>query len=115
MLLRIWHGWTDPDRADAYQRLLEQQIVPGIHERAIPGLRRLEVLRERGPEGPEIGFVTIMTFDDWAAVEAFAGADGTPSVVPDDARRLLSRFDHHSQHYDVIHTCEMDTGATGAA
>jgi hypothetical protein len=40
-----------------------------------------------------------MTFDDMTAVAAFTGGDPSLSVVPDAARRLLSRFDQHSQHY----------------
>lgn len=43
-----------------------------------------------------------MTFDDWAAVEAFAGPARTTSVVPDEALRLLRRFDEHSQHYELV-------------
>lgn len=39
---------------------------------------------------------------DWAGVEAFAGPGGTTSFVPEDARALLSRFEEHSQHYQVV-------------
>ena len=45
--------------------------------------------------------MTIMTFDDWQAVETFAGGDGRGSVVPDAARALLVRFDDHSAHYEL--------------
>lgn len=102
MIFRIWHGWTSPANADAYQRLVDGEIVPAILARGIPGLRHVEILRRRDQEGTEVEFVTIMTFDDWAAVEAFAGRGGTASVVPAEARRLLSRFDEHSQHYDRV-------------
>ena len=60
-----------------------------------------EDLRERDPEGTEVQFVTIMTFDGWEAVRDFAGGDGHASVVPPEARALLSRFDEHSAHFDV--------------
>jgi hypothetical protein len=40
-----------------------------------------------------------MTFDDRDAIATFTGGDPTRSVVPDEARRLLARFDEHSQHY----------------
>lgn len=69
----------------------------------IPGLRHVDILRRRRSEnGEEVEFVTLMTFDGWAAVEAFAGPGGTSSFVPDAARALLSRFDEHSQHYELV-------------
>lgn len=102
MILRIWHGWASPDNADAYQRLVDEQIVPGIIDRDIPGLRHVDILRRRHDGDAEVEFATIMAFDTWAAVEAFAGPGGTTSYVPDEARRLLSRYDEHSQHYDLL-------------
>jgi len=36
------------------------------------------------------------------AVRAFAGDDYERAVVPEEARRLLSRFDQRSAHYEMI-------------
>ncbi len=102
MILRIWHGWTSPEDADAYQRLVDHDIVPGIIERDISGLRHVDILRRSDHDGEEVEFVTTMTFDNWRAVEAFAGPGGGTSVVPEEAQRLLSRFDQHSQHYELV-------------
>lgn len=126
MIIRAWHGWTTPDDADAYARLLNQHVVPGIVERDIPGLRHVDVLRRRGREQPqgEHEFLTLMAFDDWSAVEAFAGPRGTASVVPGQARALLSRFDEHSQHYELVgshgspaspHQVDRRSGGPGSA
>lgn len=38
MILRVWHGWTTDENADAYQQLLTTSIVPGIISEAIPGM-----------------------------------------------------------------------------
>ena len=101
MINRIWHGWTSKDNADAYQRLLESEIAPGITGRRIAGLGGPRVLRrDSGPD--EVEFVTVMSFADWAAVEAFAGPDPRAAVVPPAARRLLRRFDQQSAHYEVV-------------
>jgi hypothetical protein len=35
MVLRIWHGWTSPDNADAYESLLKEEIFVGIGARQI--------------------------------------------------------------------------------
>jgi hypothetical protein len=56
--------------------------------------------RDSGDE--DVEFVTIMTFDDWAAVEAFAGPDRQAAVVPPAARLLLKRFDQQPRHYEVV-------------
>lgn len=78
MIFRIWHGWTSPDDADAYRRVVDEEVVPGIIERDIRGLRHVDILRRRRQKnGEDVEFVTIMTFDHWAAVEAFAGPGGT--------------------------------------
>ncbi|MEV1156877.1 hypothetical protein AB0J27_15915 [Micromonospora chokoriensis] len=102
MILRLWSGWTEPAHADAYERLLTQDIAPAILTRGVDGLRELRVLR-RSPqeldptEGSE--FLTAMTFTDLAAVSAFTGGDPSTSVVPPAARALLGRFDRQSRHY----------------
>ncbi len=102
MILRIWHGWTTSDNADTYQRLLDEEIVPGIIARDISSLQGVDILRRLDDESQQVEFVTITSFDDWPAVEAFAGPGGTTSVVPDAARRVLARFDEHSRHYELI-------------
>ncbi len=99
MIKRIWHGWTTPANADAYEGLLLEEIVVGILDRHIPGFRNIEVLR-RNLDG-EVEFVTIMTFDSLDAVRTFAGEDYEACVVPPAARRVLTRFDQRSQHYEV--------------
>ena len=101
MIKRIWRGWASVENADEWEQLLNTTIVPGITARRIAGHRGTGILRERDPEGTEVQFVTIMTFDDWGAVREFAGGDGHGSVVPPQARALLSRFDEHSAHFDV--------------
>ncbi|HEX6354789.1 hypothetical protein [Actinophytocola sp.] len=101
-IVRAWHGWTTPEDAAAYDELLNGTIAPGIMAREIPGLRGLTVLRRIPTEAPA-HFLTLMTFDNWAAVERFAGQDATASVVPPTARALLARHDERSQHFEVRH------------
>jgi hypothetical protein len=101
MINRIWHGWTTAANADAYQRLLESEIAPGIAGRGIAGVRGPRLLRRRSADG-EVEFVTIMSFPDWVAVEEFAGPGGRTAVVPPAARALLKRFDQESAHYEVV-------------
>ena len=99
MICRIWHGWTTPANADAYEHLLREEIFAGISGRRIAGFRGIDLLR-RAAAG-EVEFVTTMWFDSLDAVRVFAGEDYEQAVVPAAARLLLSRFDARSQHYEV--------------
>jgi antibiotic biosynthesis monooxygenase (ABM) superfamily enzyme len=99
MICRIWHGWTTPANADAYEHLLREEVFVGISERRIEGFRGIDLLR-RDAAG-EVEFVTMMWFDSLDAVRVFAGEDYQQAVVPPAARAILSRFDARSQHYTV--------------
>lgn len=99
MISRIWHGWTNPENADAYERLLRTEIFEGILARTIDGFVAIDLLRR--DHGQEVEFVTIMWFSSLAAVRAFAGTDYEAAVVPPAARALLRRFDPRSAHYEV--------------
>ncbi len=99
MIGRIWHGWTAPANADAYEALLKSEIFVGIGQRKIPGYRGIQLFRRS--LGAEVEFVTILWFDSLEAVRVFAGEDYEVAVVPPKARTLLARFDARSQHYEV--------------
>jgi heme-degrading monooxygenase HmoA len=99
MISQVWHGWTTPANADAYETLLKSEIFTGIEGRQIAGYRGIHLFRRN--LGKEVEFVTIMWFDSMDAVRAFAGEDYEVAVVPPKARALLSRFDARSQYYEV--------------
>ena len=99
MLLRLWRGWTAPEQADRYEELIRSTIFPGILARRIEGLEGLEL--HRRDAGEETEFMTLMQFSSLDAVKAFAGPQWEVSVVPDAARRVLSRFDARAAHYEL--------------
>ncbi|MDD8018961.1 MAG: antibiotic biosynthesis monooxygenase [Bacteroidota bacterium] len=100
MISRIWHGYTIPANADAYESLLKSEIFTGIQSRQIVGYKGIQLLRRT--LGTEVEFITIMLFDSIDAIRSFAGQEYEIAVVPAKARTLLSRFDARSQHYEVI-------------
>ena len=99
MIGRIWHGWTAPENADAYDALLQSEIFSGIQNRNIAGYRGINLFRR--DLGSEVEFITIMWFDSLEDVRSFAGEDYEIAVVPPKARALLAHFDARSQHYEV--------------
>jgi heme-degrading monooxygenase HmoA len=98
MIARLWHGWTTPASAEKYETLLRTKVLPGIHR--VSGYRGAYLLRRNDGDGVE--FVTITLFESMDAVRAFAGSDHEVAVIEPEARKLLSRFDERSTHYEII-------------
>lgn len=104
MIGRIWHGWTKPENADKYERLLKEEIFPGIAAKNVAGYKAIQLFRR--PLEDEVEFITIMWFDSWDAVKEFAGEDHEKAYVPQKAREVLERFDDRSQHYEIEESIE---------
>src|SRR3954453_1567083 len=57
MITRLWHGWTTPANAPAYENLLRTEIFTGIAARQIAGYRGISLCKRE--VGTEVEFVTI--------------------------------------------------------
>jgi heme-degrading monooxygenase HmoA len=101
MIARIWHGWTTKENAEVYEELLKSEVFPSIEVKKVKGYRKISLLRRELQNETE--FITIMLFDNLDAVKEFAGNDYEKSYVPLKARKVLSRHDESSQHYEIIH------------
>jgi antibiotic biosynthesis monooxygenase (ABM) superfamily enzyme len=98
MIARIWHGWTKPADANAYEKLLRDEIFPGIAARDIEGYRGAELfVRE---DGNEVEFITLLRFDSMDAITEFAGADATKPVIFPKAEALIARMEQ-ARHYRI--------------
>ena len=102
MISRVWHGWTMTENADAYETLLRNEVLPGIHR--VRGFKGAHLLRRDARD--EVEFVTITLFDSLEAVKEFAGEDYEVAVILPEAHRLLSRFDTRSAHYETVFSLE---------
>ncbi len=71
MIARVWHGYSKPEHADAYEAMLKPELLPGISK--MIGYRGSYLLR-RG-NGAEVEFITIMLWDSIGDIRAVAGAD----------------------------------------
>ena len=100
MICRLWRGWTTPENADAYERVVRGEVIPAIEARRIRGFQGIDLMKRE--VGEEVEFQTLMWFDDLDAVRAFVGDDYSVSHVPEPARAVLSRFDQRAAHYEVI-------------
>jgi hypothetical protein len=103
MIARIWRGWTTPEKADAYQRIVSTEVLPEIAARNLDGYHGAYLLR-RTLEHGEVEFSTIMLFDSIDDVRGFVGEDYEIAHVPPQARAVLARFDERSAHYETLLT-----------
>ena len=97
MIARLWRGWTSIENAEAYEKLLREQVLPGL--RQIDGYRGGYILRQEGNN--EVEFVVMNLFESLEAVRAFAGPDYTVPVFEPEARQLLSKVEPLARHYEV--------------
>jgi antibiotic biosynthesis monooxygenase (ABM) superfamily enzyme len=100
MICRLWCGWTTPENADAYEKIVRGEVIPGIEDRKIPGFRHIDLMKRNC--GDEIEFQTLMWFESIDSIKAFMGEDYSVSHVPSNARAVLSRFDERAAHFEVL-------------
>jgi len=100
VICRLWCGWTTPENADAYERIVRGEVIPGIEARKIPGFRHIDLMKRNC--GDEVEFQTLMWFDSLESIKAFIGEDYSVSHVPPTARAVLSRFDERAAHFEVL-------------
>jgi hypothetical protein len=100
VICRIWRGWTTPENADAYEKVVRGSVIPDIERMRIRGLEQIDFLRR--VHAHEVEFVTMMWFDDLTSVRSFTGEDYEVSHVPSEARAVLSHFDERSAHWEVL-------------
>ena len=102
MIARVWHGFTKPEHADAYESHLKPELLPGLSQKQ--GFRGSYLLRRA--VGHEIEFVTIILWESLDDVRALAGGDYEKALIPEDRLPLLSRHDARAAHYEVVSTNE---------
>ena len=100
MICRLWRGWTTPENAGAYERIVRGEVIPGIEARHIAGFRHIDLMKR--DLGEEVEFQTLMWFDSLEAIIAFMGEDYAVSHVPPAAQAVLTRFDDRTAHYEVV-------------
>ena len=105
VIARVWHGYTKPEHADAYESMLKPELLPGISK--AKGYRGSYLLRKKNT-ADEIEFITIMLWDSLDAIRAVAGPDYETAIIPEERRKYLSHYDPQSAHYEIaaVHQAE---------
>lgn len=98
MIARVWHGYTKPEHADAYESLLKPELLPDISK--AKGYKGSYLMRRN--LGNEVEFITILLWDSLDAVRNAAGhADYETSIIPEERRKYLAHYDAKAAHYEI--------------
>ena len=97
MIARHWKGWTKPDDADAYEKLLKRKVLPDLRKDV--DYQGGYVLRRNAANETE--FVVVKFFTSIQAVRRFAGDNYEIAVFEPEAELLLSRKEPTAAHYEV--------------
>lgn len=100
MIARIWHGYTKPEHADAYEAMLKPELLPGLSK--VRGFKGSYLMRRSA--GAEVEFITIILWESIGAIRAVAGPDYEAAVVPEERRKYLAHYDAKALHYEVAST-----------
>jgi heme-degrading monooxygenase HmoA len=99
MIVRLWKGRASAANADAYERHVTTAVFPKLGE--LGGYLRGRVFRRTLDR--QVEFLVITEWESAQAIRAFAGDDPNRAVVESAARAVLSDFDAHVDHYELLH------------
>ena len=105
MILRIWRGRAEPDRADAYPRHFHEQVVPDLRD--VAGFLGAHLVQR--DVGDDIEFTVLTRWASMEAIQAFAGDRVSTAVVEPGAVAALRDYDTEVEHHEVVQ--EVDAGA----
>jgi heme-degrading monooxygenase HmoA len=98
MIARTWRGTASANGAADYHRHFVGQVLPHLQD--IPGFRGAYLLRRE--IAGEVEFTSVTFWESKETIKAFAGADPDVAVVEPEARRVLTSFDAHVVHAEVV-------------
>jgi heme-degrading monooxygenase HmoA len=98
MIARFWSAQTTSARAPVYADHLRNQVLPVV--RKIDGYAGGMLLEREDSNGVEIVVITFWQSLD--SIRGFAGKNLEEAVVADEAASLLTQFDRHVRHYELI-------------
>ena len=97
-IIRTWKGWTTIENAKIYEDLLINKIFPAVKKKGVKGLEKVSITIQQQLE--EVEFFLILEFTSIDAVKTFAGENYKIAYMPEEAQRVLLRYEETAQHYE---------------
>lgn len=96
-IIRIWKGWTTKENAPIYENMLIKEVFPEVKRKGVTGLEKVSISKKLYEN--EVEFFLVLQFNTLESVKLFAGEDYESAYIPENAKRVLLRYDTTAQHY----------------
>ena len=96
-VIRTWKGWTTAANAPIYQKMLVEEIFPAVKAKGVSGLEKVTITTQQ--IGNEVEFFLMLQFSSLDAVKTFVGEDYEVAYMPENAQKVLLRYDHRADHH----------------
>ena len=98
-IIRTWKGWTSLENAPIYEDMLVNEVFPTVKQKGVEGLEKVSISTLETDD--EMEFFLVLQFDSLESVKVFAGEDYEKAYIPENAKRVLSRYDKTAQHFTL--------------
>lgn len=98
-IIRTWKGWTSLENASVYEDMLINEVFPEVKRKGVSGLKKVSISTKIYED--EVEFFLILQFDSLESVKDFAGKDYQKAYIPENAQRVLKRYDKTVDHFEM--------------
>ena len=104
-IIRTWKGWTTLENAPLYEDMLINEVFPAVKKKGVAGLKKVSISIQRKKN--EVEFFLILQFDSLDSVKIFAGENYEIAYIPENAQRILLRYEETAEHYELRKELEL--------
>jgi hypothetical protein len=98
-IIRTWKGWTTHNNAPIYEDMLINEVFPTVKRKGVEGLEKVSISTMKKRD--EVEFFLVLQFDSLNSVKVFAGENYKKAYIPENAKRVLSRYDETADHFEL--------------
>ena len=98
MIVRMWHGRVETNKAQAYREFLNQRAIPDYQ--SVAGNISVHVLERQ--EEDVTHFITMTFWTDMDSIKGFAGNDPEVAKYYLEDKDFLLEFEPTVVHYEVV-------------
>lgn len=98
-IIRTWKGWTTIENAPIYEDMLINEVFPTVKKNGVNGLEKVSISTKN--KGNEVEFFLTLQFDSMDSVKSFAGENYKQAYIPENAKRVLKKYDKTADHYEL--------------
>jgi len=98
-IIRTWKGWTTIENAPIYEDMLINEVFPTVKRNGVDGLEKVSISTKK--KNDEVEFFLVLQFDSLESVKIFAGENYETAYIPDNAKRVLKRYDRNAEHFEL--------------